>query len=425
MNYLIRFFAKHRGTYSILILLLAVSCSFLGLILDIGKDMHAATEKMEEKNNNTACQMFMSEALSDITFYSYMEENSKEFTVFQSLLLELESNEHFQFITVSDQFLEVIEPEITEIFLYGYEEGCAEDSIEHTADGVLYATKTLQVSPDFFDTYPIHVEEGQLFSKEAYVFKENEPVPILLGSAYRDYFVVGDVIEAVYLLEPFRFEVVGFLDDTSFFYSWNSSEMISCERYIFMPVFQNLPENDFGKRALLQYFTAYIKSDESYDSVLAIIRNILSEYNVEEKEINLVNPLEAGEMMDFSKTYAAMTGAVSGYFTVITGIMIACIGGILSIVLINLIQEENYNLGIYIMCGMSRKQIAGLLLAFNVLVLGMSNLFVLGVLAVCRVSLSSMAIVQMILLLILCISFAVCWIQLKKLDISELIGGKE
>lgn len=37
MNYLVRFFLKHKWVYSILVILLMISCSFLGLVLDIEK----------------------------------------------------------------------------------------------------------------------------------------------------------------------------------------------------------------------------------------------------------------------------------------------------------------------------------------------------------------------------------------------------
>lgn len=425
MNYLVRFFLKHKWLYSILIVLLMISCSFLGLVLDIEKTIDTATEEMKEKSDNLSCQMFMSEALSDHTFYSYMEDNSDTFYDIQSLLYELETNEQFQFIIGSDQFLEVTKPEMPDIFLYGYEDGCAEDAKETTSDGVLYATKALQVSDEFFEVYSINVTEGSKFSEYDYTYHGNEEIPVILGAAYQEYFEVGDIIEGMYLLEKFSFKIIGFIEDTSFFYRWNSTEMTSCERYILMPVFRGLPNDDFGKRALLQYLTAYIVSDESYAVVSGMIQDLLRENNIEETEINLADPSASGEKVTLSQKYSAMTGAVSGYFTIIVGIMVGCIGFILTAVLINLIQEENYNFGIYIMSGMSRRRLAGVLFLFDFALVGGGDILTLCILAFNRVSLRSIAIVQSVLAFVLFVSFFGCWIKLCKMDVAELIGGKE
>ena len=425
MNYLVRFFLKHKWVYSILVILLMISCSFLGLVLDIEKTIDTTTKEIKAKSDNLSCQMFMSEALSDNTFYSYMEENSDTFYDIQSLLYDLETNDQFQFIIGSDQFLEVTKPEIPDVFLYGYEDGCAEDAKETTSDGVLYVTKALQVSDKFFEVYSINMAAGSKFSEYDYTYHANEEIPVILGAAYQEYFEVGDIIEGMYLLENFSFKIIGFIEDTSFFYSWNSTEMTSCERYILMPVFRGLPNNDFGKRALLQYLTAYIVSDESYAAVSDMIQGLLRENNIEEREINLVDPSASGEKVTLSQKYSAMTGAVSGYFTIIVGIMVGCIGFILTAVLINLIQEENYNFGIYIMSGMSRKKLAGLLFLFDFAIVGGGDILILCILALNGVSLRSIAIVQSVLAFILFFSFAGCWIKLCKMDVAELIGGKE
>lgn len=425
MRYLSRFFARHKIIYTILILLLVISCTLLGCMLDKGNKVKASADVEEEKAKATDCQMFMSESLSDSVFYSYMEDGSEEFYQFQAFLNELEAENSFTYIVQSNQFLEVKDPAIPNIFLEGYEFGEAEGSIFEDESGTIYAVKTLQVSKRFFEKYSISVEEGRLFSEEDYQYSKVQPVPVLLGAAYKDVFQLGDIIEAGYLFQDLQFQVIGFLENSAFYYSWNSNEFTSCERYILMPVFQNLPNDEFGKRALLQYFTAYIESERSYGKVHEKIQNMMRENGISEEDINLVDSNEEEQQVNILQTYSAMTSAVSKYFGVIIGIMVVCIGFILTIVLTNMIQEENYNFGIYIMCGMKKRKLAALIFMFDSVITGIGDFIVILLLVINKISLKSILLVQIVVILVLLASFFACYLRLQKIDIAKLIGGKE
>lgn len=425
MRYTSRFFKKHKVIYTLLILLLATCCTLLGFVLDMENKTKVTAES--EKEKTYSCRMFTSENLPDIDFYSYMEDDSEEFQKLQAFQERLRTEESFDYIIQSDQFLEVTKPQMQDIFLYGYEQGVAEDSVYEYSGQTLYATKTLQVSEKFFEKYSIQAAEGTLFLEEDYQYVKDQTVPVVLGAAYKNFFKLGDTIEASYLFRNFKFKVIGFLEDTAFYYDHNSKELISCERYIIMPAFKNLPENNFGKRALLQFCSAYIESKESYDEVFEKIQSLIKEYDIPEKCMNIkdANASEEYQPGDIFQTYSAMTSAVSKYFDCIVGIMIVCIGVILTIVLTNMIQEENYNFGIYIMCGMDQRRLASVILKFDCTIVGWGDFVALILLIQNQISVKNILLVQLVVAFILVTSFYGCYLRVKKIQVSQLIGGKE
>lgn len=425
MKYMARFFEKHKVIYTLLILLLVISCTLLGYVLDMGNKAKKTAEHEKEKAKSYACRMFTVETLPDLEYYAYMEDGSEEFRKMQAFQKKLRQEDSFDYVIQSEQCLEVIKPEMQDIFLENYELGEAKDSVYEYKGRTLYATKSLQVSEKFFEKYSIKVDEGKLFSKEDYQYDKNRTIPVVLGAAYKKYFKLSDIIEASYLFQNLQFQVIGFLEDTAFYSGWNSDELISCDRYIIMPAFENLPENKFGKRALLQYSVAYIESQESYDQIFEEIQRLKKEYGVFEKSLSIHDANEEASSVNIFQTYSAMTSVVAKYFDCMIGIMIVCIGVILTVVLTNMIQEENYNFGIYIMCGMNRRKLASLILRFDCVIVGCGDLLVWVLLVINQVALKNILLVQLVVVLILLTSFLGCYLRIRKLQVAQLIGGKE
>lgn len=425
MEYIVRFFAKHKVIYITLILLVAISGTLLGCVVDVESRAKEIANQEAEKVETTDCRMFMAENLSDVAFYSYMEEGNDLFQGLQSFRNAVETNNSFTYVVQFDQWLEIDNSEIPEMFLVGYESGDISSDVYDYEGTMRYATKALQVSAGFFEKYSIVVEEGEDFLEKDYQYEEGQTVPVLLGAAYQEVFELGDIIRANYLFQDMQFQVIGFLDDTAFFYNRSNNEMTSCERYILMPAFLNLPDNEFGKRALLQFLSAYIESEEGYDQTVGIIREMIKENNVSEESLYFTNLNEEVESVNILQTYSAMTDAVVKYFDIMIGIMVVSIGFILTIVLTNMIQEENYNFGIYIMCGMKRSKLAAIILMFDSVIVGCGDFIVLMMLMMQQVSSKSILLVQAVVALILLSSFAMCYLRLRTIDIAELIGGKE
>ena len=93
--------------------------------------------------------------------------------------------------------------------------------------------------------------------------------------------------------------------------------------------------------------------------------------------------------------------------------------------LTNLIQEENYNFGVYVMCGMKRGKLALLIFLLDGIIVGAGDAIALFFLIINQISLKHILLVQAVPGFILTASFAVCYFRLQKLDIAELIGEKE
>lgn len=426
MRYIVRFYGKHKLIYTILILLLAISGTLLECVINEGSQLKKTVKQEHKKSDHTACQLAMAEALPDVDFYEYMEEDSKEFGKFQRFYEELQNDSTFTYIVQSEQPLEVYKPVMQKIFLDGYEQGEPAEVFTGEDGEKRYVTKTLQISANFLKQDTVAIQKGKAFDKNMYHYSQGECVPVILGNAYQKFFELGDILEADYLFENMQFKVVGFLSEKAFFYSTQEQRMKSLERYILMPAFSDLPENDFGKRAALQYFSSYIISKNDSSTVLKRIQKIEEKNQIDPANFNLIDQNSSEEeMVNIFEMYSAMTDAVSEYFESIIWIMIVCIGVILSTVLTNMIREENYNFGIYLMCGMHRYELMVILFRMDMLIVGIGDLFVLWAAVVNSISVRSILQVQLVLLFVLLVSFAACCMHLWRMDISKLTGGGE
>ena len=76
MKYLIRFFLKHKGTYLIMMLLLVLSTIFLGIVLGMGHKTDIASEEQSGRADEVSKVLRLTETMSDVDFYSYMDDNN-------------------------------------------------------------------------------------------------------------------------------------------------------------------------------------------------------------------------------------------------------------------------------------------------------------------------------------------------------------
>lgn len=137
-----------------------------------------------------------------------------------------------------------------------------------------------------------------------------------------------------------KFKIIGFVSEDSFFYDNVKKGMISCGRYIFMPVFMNLSYDDVGMMALDQYIQSYIYTHGQYEKVREDVENIIEECGLSTDYIGFMNDNTSDENVDLFSTYASMTGLVTKYLMIIIVVMIICITSILSIVLVNLYRRK-------------------------------------------------------------------------------------
>lgn len=130
---------------------------------------------------------------------------------------------------------------LPQYFEYGYEEG---ETLDPSYNG--QSLKAFSVSREAFDIYAMEVTEGRFFSAEDYILQEETgwSTAVILGSEYRDYYNVGDIILG-YGFEPERnITVVGFLKEGTLFGSASDYQLIPLDRYMIFPIHDKMIMTD-------------------------------------------------------------------------------------------------------------------------------------------------------------------------------------
>ena len=123
--------------------------------------------------------------------------------------------------------------QLPDIFENGYEEG---ETFNSSYPYQYF--KAIAVSQEAIDIYDMSVSEGRLFSDEDYFLEEEHgySTAVLLGSAYRDYFNVGDIIVGDGFNPERNITVVGFLEEGTLFGKVDCIELFPLDRYILFPI---------------------------------------------------------------------------------------------------------------------------------------------------------------------------------------------
>jgi len=224
---------KHKLLSFLMIAFVFVTLLILGFTVDIQQITEKTAIEYEEAYGKKTF-FYTGESLSDNIYYRYLEDNNdKDFQKLLQFQNKLINSDSFLYTELIDQPLEIINYEIPEIFLVGYESG---DSSIYKYDGNdIYATKALIVSHSFFEEFAVEVSDGNSFSEEDYLFSEDKEIPLLLGSAYKECFKIGDKFKGYYLFEEKTFIIKGYIKEQSFFYSRSDNDFVSCERYMIVP----------------------------------------------------------------------------------------------------------------------------------------------------------------------------------------------
>jgi len=139
------------------------------------------------------------------------------------------------------EFWEDGSKKLPEYFEYGYEDGRMMG-----ASNNCQALKAFSVSQEAFEIYDMKISQGRYFLSTDYTLKEETgwSSSVLLGSAYREFFNVGDVIEGNGYKPERNLRVVGFLEEGTLFASSDQASMIPLDRYIIFPIHKQMLMND-------------------------------------------------------------------------------------------------------------------------------------------------------------------------------------
>ncbi|MDE5801407.1 MAG: hypothetical protein K2I22_00630 [Lachnospiraceae bacterium] len=152
----------------------------------------------------------------------------------------LSNNSNFEYLEIYNNPVVLIGDNIRDEFLYRYEEGDAEQ-YRGIVEGQFYnEIKCCFISCNVGDLFDIQCHQGAFWKEDE---KNNETVPIVLGSGYSGIFEVGDYIQGI---TPFhenaQFEVYGILDEGE--YLIYNDRIQNLDRYVLVPLqdAETLPE---------------------------------------------------------------------------------------------------------------------------------------------------------------------------------------
>ncbi len=425
-----RIVSRHKILTFFMVILTAICLHMFGLVQTQSVRADANTEELNEAYGQTRYYRVV-EDLSDFMYISYIREDGTE--VFEHLnhFMEMLYNEEsFTFVSLSEQIAQFIDFAPPSVVLDSYENGIPENSIFKYEGHTYYSAKQLIVSQSFFETSSIEAKEGRLFTDDEYIYQENQPIPVLLGSAYEGVFALGDRFEARSLYDSTEYEVVGFLGDDAFFYAFNKGQMVSCERYIVVPAFR-FKHTDVSKvsdnaRVVLLVDTyGYIISNKDYEEATTRYLELLENADLGDWNMHVQDPDETYNMNNLIDEYSAMTKEVSQQFRNLLVIIIVLTVLSISFVLSGFIREQHLEFGIRLLCGAPMRNVAGdiIFLSGGILLIGdfLASLF-LFMSGVRGMSLLLVQSLTMVLWVVVCI-YPI--IRLWRIDISDIIGGKE
>jgi predicted nucleotidyltransferase len=377
-----------------------------------------------EKTYGDIAFLYTGESLQDNLYYRYLDEdNDRDFQKLLTFKNRLNNSDMFTYMEIMAQPVEVVSRVIPDIFLRGYESGFSDYSISTYDDEDLYVVKSLQVSAPFFKELSIEVLDGNDFTEEDYLFWKGKEVPVLLGNAWQGHIDIGDKFEAYYFFEKTTFVVKGFIKEQSFYYSRSEGDFVSCERYMILPSFLVDEATKISKLLLLQQMTGMISTTLSYEQTLEIYNGYLEESGISDWIIYIVHPnVEALSMLD---TYSAMTKEVARLFRIMA-VAVLLFGSMAMIAAFcGMLKENHFTFGVYLLCGASFRSIAleAIGLVGGILLFG----DLLALLALLTQNLSSVSLltVQAVAMVIMVVSCSACVLYLKRMDISDIIGGRE
>ncbi len=160
-------------------------------------------------------------------FYSLQHEANplnQDIAHFKQIYSELTNNNGYIYFEIYTQYLEM--PNQNSMF---FENGT--DELSNKCTGV----NCIQISNEVIDNFEIDISDGKCFQKSDYIYELNKPIPVLMGQSYRTLYEIGDIIEATYLFDAYRFKIIGFLSSGSNIQ--NASHNIILDKYIVMPSF--------------------------------------------------------------------------------------------------------------------------------------------------------------------------------------------
>jgi len=96
---------------------------------------------------------------------------------------------------------------------------------------------TLNVDESFMDKFSVDVESGRVFDEADFLVSENDPIPVILGSEYKEIFKIDDIITSLDYNNNLKYlKVIGFLKTGYYLADGKSPDDLNLlDKYIIYP----------------------------------------------------------------------------------------------------------------------------------------------------------------------------------------------
>jgi len=219
----------------------------------------------------------MAEHLDDSSYDEYMHGDGQLFQKLMSFSEKLRSSQELTFAPYASNLVELLNLTVPDQCKVNYGTDFIEES-DYEIDGEpATAAEALQVTESLLDLFPLQVAEGRGFTGYDYAYLGKGRIPVILGAAYKETFSIGDTFEGYYIIERFTFEVIGFTESGSAFYSSAVGRPVPYDRYIIMPFASVQEDSEMGRIILLQKICGLITDENGRDHALKQVNEWLVE----------------------------------------------------------------------------------------------------------------------------------------------------
>ena len=219
----------------------------------------------------------MAEILDDSLYDEYRQDNGQRFQALLVFSEKMRSSKELTFIPYTTNPLELLNRTIPDQCMVNYGTEFAGESAYEIEGEPAVAAEAVQVTENFFNLFPVQITEGRKFTDEDYDFLGKGTIPVIMGAAYKGSFSLGDRFEGYYICDRFTFEIIGFAESGSAFYSSGDGRPVSYDRYIIMPFASISEDSEISRIILLQQFCGLITDENGKDDALKQVNEYLAD----------------------------------------------------------------------------------------------------------------------------------------------------
>lgn len=354
----------------------------------------------------------------DETVDQYMKNENGDYTKLKNYMTAIQNQKNFTYLSIVNQPIDIITDKLPQKFIYGYETGEAMTDSKDKDGNIDKAAKCLAVSSNVFTQFGMQISEGRGFGKEDYTYNANKSIPVILGSDYKGIYKIGSSFDGYYPFDKMHFTVIGFFEKNTGVPL--NEEIIYCDRYVVVPAFlpTDKTPDEFQKVILDQQSCGEIISNDSLPDIRSQIQSLATTTGVYQHTViqpnasNIKNIIATSREFLFQLIYLSISMVV---FTVIS----------VSVALNGFIRQGYYEYGVHLISGGTlrsiKKQIVGLIAVM------MSVAFILSLILIrpyypTIISLLASFGVCLVIFAISCIAPI---LKVSRIDINQLIRGKE